>query len=77
MTLDEVAEELSTSRSQVYALVRNGDLPALKIGGRGQWRVERAALDAWVERVREETAQWVRDNPLSGEDAGTENADAD
>jgi excisionase family DNA binding protein len=36
LTLDQVAEELSTSRNQVYALVRQGELGAIKIGGRGR-----------------------------------------
>ena len=43
LTLADVAEVLNTSSAQVYALVRRGDLPAIKIGGRGQWRVEAAA----------------------------------
>ncbi len=32
LTLDQVADELATSRAQVYALVRSGELPAIKIG---------------------------------------------
>ena len=40
LTLADVAEVLNTSSAQVYALVRRGELPAIKIGGRGQWRVE-------------------------------------
>jgi excisionase family DNA binding protein len=40
LTLADVAEVLNTSVAQVYALVRRGELPAIKIGGRGQWRVE-------------------------------------
>jgi len=40
-----VAETLNISASQTYALVRSGDLPAIKIGGRGQWRVESSALE--------------------------------
>lgn len=39
LTLADVSEVLNTSSAQVYALVRRGDLPAIKIGGRGQWRV--------------------------------------
>jgi len=31
-----VAEFLNTSASQTYALVRSGDLTAIRIGGRGQ-----------------------------------------
>lgn len=50
MLLEDVADELNTSRAQVYALVRAGDLPAIKIGGRGQWRVERSVLELWITR---------------------------
>lgn len=63
LTLEEVADELAVSRSQVYALVRRRDLPALKIGGKGAWRVERTALDLWLQKVRDDTARWLRDNP--------------
>ena len=38
--LADVAETLSISASQAYALVRSGELRAIKVGGRGQWRVE-------------------------------------
>ena len=40
LTLGDVADVLNISASQTYALVRSGALPAIKIGGRGQWRVE-------------------------------------
>lgn len=50
ITLDEVQVVLSISRSQAYALVRTGDLRALRVGGRGQWRVELTELDAYIER---------------------------
>lgn len=64
ITLDDVMEELSTSRAQVYALVRSGELPAIKIGGRGQWRVEVAEFDRWVERQYEQTAKFIGENPF-------------
>jgi hypothetical protein len=32
----------------VYALVRMGSLVGIKIGGRGQWRVERCKLEEYV-----------------------------
>ena len=66
MTLKEVAAYVSVSEPQVYALVRSGDLPAIKIGGRGVWRVDRMKLEEYVERVSEETRQWVRDHPWTG-----------
>ena len=46
--LTEVAEVLGVSAAQTYALVRSGELPAIKVGGRGQWRVEVAELDAYI-----------------------------
>lgn len=48
--LAEVAETLSISAAQAYALVRRGDLRAIQVGGRGQWRVEIAELEAYIER---------------------------
>lgn len=55
MPLAGVAERLGVSASQVYALVRCGELPAIKIGGRGQWRVEEAVLDEYIDRMYEQT----------------------
>jgi excisionase family DNA binding protein len=65
LTLDQVAEELASSRSQVYALVRSGDLPAIKIGGRGQWRVERSALEDYIARCYTETETLIRAGQVS------------
>jgi excisionase family DNA binding protein len=55
LTLADVAEILATSTAQVYALVRRGDLRALKIGGRGQWRVESVELEAFIQRMYDQT----------------------
>lgn len=48
MTLTEVAEVLNISMPQAYALVRSGELPAIQIGGKKQWRVEPAKLEEFV-----------------------------
>ncbi|MGP9660652.1 helix-turn-helix domain-containing protein [Arthrobacter sp. AOP36-C1-22] len=50
MRLEDVAEELSVNMPQVRSLVRSGELPAIKVGGRGVWRVERSELEAYIER---------------------------
>ncbi|WP_447644820.1 helix-turn-helix domain-containing protein [Nocardioides zeae] len=63
LTLADVAEVLNTSSAQVYALVRRGDLPAIKIGGRGQWRVEDEQLEAYIQRMYAETRQFVDAHP--------------
>ena len=66
LQLTDVAEILNISSSQTYALVRSGELPAIKIGGRGQWRVERSALEDYIQRCYEETRAFVSAHPLSG-----------
>jgi excisionase family DNA binding protein len=65
LQMSDVAEELSVTLSQVYHMVRSGELPAIKIGGRGQWRIERAKLEEYIARKYAETADWVRENPLA------------
>lgn len=66
LQMSDVAEELSVSHAQVYHMVRSGELPAIKVGGRGQWRIERAKLEEYIARKYSETAEWVRANPLIG-----------
>jgi excisionase family DNA binding protein len=68
MLLSDVAAELNVSDSQVYHMVRSGELPAIKIGGRGQWRVERTKLEQYIEQKYTETAEWVEKNPLTERD---------
>ena len=63
LTLADVAEVLATSSAQVYALVRRGDLPAIKIGGRGQWRVESSQLEEFIARMYDETRTFVDEHP--------------
>lgn len=57
LKLDDVCDELSISTSQAYALVRSGDLPAIQVGGRGQWRIERSKLEEYIQRMYELTAK--------------------
>jgi excisionase family DNA binding protein len=68
LLLSDVAAELNVSDSQVYHMVRRGELPAVKIGGRGQWRVERARLEEYIQQKYAETAEWVQGNPLVDRD---------
>ena len=72
LLLSDVAAELSVSDSQVYHMVRSGELPAIKVGGRGQWRVERARLEEYIQQKYTETAEWVRRNPLTDREPGDE-----
>ncbi|PRY61259.1 AlpA family transcriptional regulator [Knoellia remsis] len=58
--LTEVSEILDISAAQAYALVRSGDLPAIKVGGRGQWRVETDVLEEYIQRMYSQTRDFVR-----------------
>ena len=55
LTLSDVAEMLNVSASQAYALVRSGELPAIKVGGAGHWRIERDVLESYIAAKYEET----------------------
>lgn len=55
LTLADVTEALNISAAQAYALVRSGELPAIQIGGRGQWRVETIELEAYIQRMYAQT----------------------
>jgi excisionase family DNA binding protein len=71
LTLADVAEVLNTSTAQAYAMVRRGELPAIKIGGRGQWRVEASKLEEYIERRYQETQDYVAANPFADDPAET------
>jgi len=60
--LSEVAELLGCSIGDTYALVSSGELPAVKVGGPGSWRVNTAALEMFIER-RDATAAEHHEKP--------------
>ena len=66
--LSEVSEVLDISSAQAYALVRSGELPAIKVGGRGQWRVEVAELETYIQRMYSETKTFVAAHPFGQAD---------
>jgi len=55
LTLADVTEVLNISTAQAYALVRSGELPAIQIGGRLQWRIEAVELEQYIQRMYAET----------------------
>jgi excisionase family DNA binding protein len=69
LTLADVAEVLNISASQTYALVRSGELEGIKIGGRGQWRVERDKLESYIARMYDQTRTFVSAHPFVDADA--------
>lgn len=63
--LSDVSEMLGITASQTYALVRCGDLAAIKVGGRGQWRVENRVLDAFIDQMYADTRSFVESHPYA------------
>ncbi|EAR24782.1 helix-turn-helix domain-containing protein [Rhodoglobus sp.] len=55
LTLADTAEVLSVSPHEVLDLVRSGELPAIKVGSKGQWRIENSVLESYIEALYEET----------------------
>lgn len=66
LTLADVGEVLNISSSQTYALVRSGELPAIQIGGRGQWRVESRVLEEFITSAYQRSAAALRENVPEG-----------
>ena len=62
LTLTDVAETLNISMSQARAMVRSGELPAIQVGGRGQWRVEKSVLEDYLEQAYRRTAASIREH---------------
>lgn len=71
LPLTDVAEILNVSSAQAYALVRSGELPAIKVGGRGQWRVETTQLEEYIQRMYAETREHISRGTLADEGALT------
>lgn len=61
LTLQQVCEELNVQRTTAMWLIKSGELAAIQVGGRGQWRIERAKLEEYIatayERARADIAR--------------------
>ena len=63
MRLTDVSAILNISTSQIYALVRSGELKAIQIGGRKQWRVERRMLEKFIAEAYRRAAENLEQLP--------------
>ena len=72
MRIQDVALELATTSSQVYALLRTGELQGIQIGGRKQWRIERSKLEEWIQARYQATKQDLAALPESLDEADQE-----
>jgi excisionase family DNA binding protein len=61
LTVADAAELLAVDVATVDELIRSGELPAIRVGSSGPWRVERSQLEVWIEEQYEQTrrhAEW-------------------
>ena len=61
LTLADVAEQLQINAPAAYALVRSGELKAIQVGGRGQWRVEEKMLEQYIEERYAEASKMIEE----------------
>lgn len=66
LTLADVADVLNVSAAQAYALVRSGELRAIKVGGRGQWRVAETDFEDYIQRMYAQTEESLGQADISG-----------
>jgi excisionase family DNA binding protein len=66
LLLADVAEQLNISVRQARILVSTGDLPAIQVGGRGQWRVEATEFEAYIQRKYTETRALLEERGTLG-----------
>ena len=48
LTVADAAEVLAVDVETVHELILSGELPAIRVGERGPWRVERTQLELWI-----------------------------
>lgn len=63
LTVADTAEILSITVTEATDLVRSGELPAIRVGASGLWRVERVILEAYIDAKYEESrrlALWLQ-----------------
>lgn len=77
LSLAQVGEELGTSTSQVYVLVRSGVLRGIKVGGCGQWRVDRDDLEAFIAGAYVDTRAFVVEHPFGVPGSAADGGDVD
>ena len=56
LTVADAAELLAVDVPTVDELIRSGELPAIRVGTTGPWRVERTQLEVWIEEQYERPA---------------------
>ena len=68
LSVADTAELLDLEPAEVLAMIASGELPAIKLGAAGTWRIEREVLELVIQDKYEETrrmALWNEANLAS------------
>ena len=60
LTIDQVAEILNLSAQGIRAEILSGNLKAIQVGGRKEWRIEEAWLEDYVKRAEVAATQKIQ-----------------
>lgn len=58
LTTQEVCALLKTKRLSLYKLVKDGEIPAFRMGR--AWKFERSAIEAWIRKRLEESNKAIK-----------------
>lgn len=59
LTIDELSKKIKFSKAKIYQLLKNNQIPAIKIAG--QYRFKQSVIDNWIE---EESLKFLNNKPL-------------
>lgn len=59
LTIEQAAEELNVKPPLIRALLRTGELRAIQIGGRGQWRIGCQDIEDYIDDAYRRTAERI------------------
>ena len=55
LSIADAAQILEVDSATILGLISSGELPAIRVGDGGPWRIERTQLEFWIEYRLEET----------------------
>ena len=60
LTIDQVADILSLSAQGIRGEIMSGNLKAIQVGGRKEWRIEEAWLQDYVDRAEAAASEKIQ-----------------
>lgn len=68
LSVKDVADELAITETAVYTLLKTGEVPAIQVGPKRVWRIERAKLEEYIERQYAAARDAIANGQVTPED---------